>query len=408
MLIKRLGVWCALLGMVLLMAGCEKVLPTPEPVIITFVHPQDRTGQYQTWAEQFHAQYPHITVELVPTENSPTTLAKEKDTFIASQFEIASLLQQDVVMNLASFVEQDESIQLNDFYPGTLDVFVSEGKRWGIPFGVDMMMMYYNKDVFDRFGAAYPQIGWTWGNFLESALAVTNPPNGYGYGMHHNNLYATYEPIILIYQHGGRIFDNLQQPDHTTFNDPLNIEAMEYYASLMYQHEVAPTAAEAEQQGQAYPWRGIYEGRFGMWLGMYTERGGQLWGRGWDFAWGVLPLPRDENAATLGSVSGLFIAAHTAHPDECWLWIKFLSRQMSPTLIPARQSLATSKDYTQLAGTDVLEAAQTAMQETMMVNPALVGFDEALGALSEAFEAIRKGELTPTEALDAAQEQGGF
>jgi ABC-type glycerol-3-phosphate transport system substrate-binding protein len=158
----------------------------------------------------------------------------------------------------------------------------------------------------------------------------------------------------------------------------------------MYQHEVAPTAAEAEQQGQAYPWRGIYEGRFGMWMGMYSERGGQNWPRPWQINWGVVPMPRDENAATLGTVSGLFITAHTTHPDECWLWIKFLSQQMSAGLVPARQSLATSTAYAQLAEADVVEAAQAAMQETMMVNPALVGFDEALGALGEALKAIRK------------------
>ncbi|HNT78072.1 MAG TPA: sugar ABC transporter substrate-binding protein [Anaerolineae bacterium] len=408
MWMKRLGVWCALLGMVLLIAGCEKVLPTPEPVIITFVHPQDRTGQYQTWAEQFHAQYPHITVELVPTENSPSAQAKEKDTFITSQFELASLLQQGVVMNLASFIEQDESIRLDDFYPGTLDVFVSEGKRWALPFGVDMMMMYYNKDLFNQAGADYPQIGWTWGDFLESALAVTNPPNGYGYAVRHDDAYALYEGLMLMYQHGGKIFDSMQNPMHSTLNDPLNIEAMEFYASLMYQHEVAPTAEEAERQGQAYPWRGIYEGRFGMWMGMYSERGGQNWPRPWQINWGVVPMPRDENAATLGTVSGLFITAHTTHPDECWLWIKFLSQQMSAGLVPARQSLATSTAYAQLAEADVVEAAQAAMQETMMVNPALVGFDEALGALGEALKAIRKGEVTPAEALDAAQEKGGF
>jgi hypothetical protein len=38
---------------------------------------------------------------------------------------------------LDPFIEQDESFDLSDFYPATLETFTIEGKTWAIPYGVD-------------------------------------------------------------------------------------------------------------------------------------------------------------------------------------------------------------------------------------------------------------------------------
>ncbi|MBN1873585.1 MAG: extracellular solute-binding protein [Anaerolineae bacterium] len=404
-MLKRIKFACFVLAVGIIFSGCAQFFSTPEPVTIQFAHPEDEAGQYETWAQQFQEQNSHITIELV--ENSSLSTIAENDVFIASQFDIPQLLAQNSMLPLSSFIEQDEEFELAGFYPNATQVFMSEGKQWAVPFGMDMMVMYYNKDLFDQYHIAYPQIGWTWQDFVERGLGIRDAGAGvFGYALYHENMYAIYEPIMFIYQHGGGIFDDIQTPTRATLNEPLNIEAMEWYAGLMYDHNLAPTPDQASTMAR-YPWQGIIQNKFGMWLGMWSERGGELWPVAWRMNWGVVPLPQDQVAVSLAMANGVFISTHTTHPDECWLWVKFLSEQMPYYQIPARRALAESKAYELSVGAEFAGIARAAVDGAILVNPDLLGFEQPLEALQEAFEAIRGGEI-PAAALDAAQDKSGF
>jgi ABC-type glycerol-3-phosphate transport system substrate-binding protein len=390
-------------------SGCSPVVPTPEPVTLTFMHPQDPSGSFVQWAQEFHDLYPHITVELEAISGGNSARIAEKDVFITTQFEMGQYLQNQAVINLSTFIEQDEELNAGDFFAPALDVFAAQGRQWALPFGVDMMMFYYNKDLFDRYMVSYPHIGWSWADFLELALQTTDPgADLYGYALHHRDEMAIFEPVMLIYQYGGRVFDDLQAPTRVTLDDPLNIDAMSFYASLIHRHNIAPAPADLQRMGQPYPWRGVFEGRFAMWSTMFSDRGGSRWPTPWQMNWGIVPMPRGQAMATLASAEGLFISAQCEHPDTAWLWIRFLSRQMSPFMMPARRSLAQSDAFATKVGGDVAMAAQAAMESAMLVNPELLGFEVALGAMTEAFVQIRSGAVTPEIALTAAQERSGY
>ncbi|HHE72777.1 MAG TPA: sugar ABC transporter substrate-binding protein [Chloroflexi bacterium] len=407
---SRLYVITVALVMVGLVAsGCAQLVPTPEPVTLSVLHPDDPSGSYERWAEEFQSRYPYITVELTSASAATGEPSATYDVFVASQFEVSSYADKQAVVDLTSYIDQDEQINVGDFYPSALEIFRSRGKQWALPTGIEMMMMYYNKDLFDRYGVPYPEIGWDWGDFLDRALALTDPSAGvYGYGVQYRGDLAIYEPIMLIYQHGGKIFDDLQAPTRVTFDDPLNIEAMEFYTSLIYDHHVSPTPEEVAKLGRGYPWRGIVEGWIAMWPLSYSERGGARWPEPWEINWGIVPMPRDQVAASLALAEGMFISSKSEHPDEAWLWLSYVSHQLPPYLMPTRQSLAASPAYEQLVGADVAAAARAGLDEAILVNPELLGFEKALAAMAKAFDQIRQGETTPEVALTTAQEQSGF
>ena len=58
---------------------------------------------------------------------------------------------------------------------------------------------------------------------------------------------------------------------------------------------------------------------------------------------------------------GLLIASNTSHPDACWTWISFLSKQAPPesALIPARRSVATALH--EASGDEVYATGQEAL-----------------------------------------------
>jgi ABC-type glycerol-3-phosphate transport system substrate-binding protein len=124
----------------------------------------------------------------------------------------------------------------------------------------------------------------------------------------------------------------------------------------------------------------------------------------------VLPFPRDAQAATYAEVEVFAISPRTKHPQACWSWIVFLSRQISSNarLAPARRSLVESAEYKRLVGEELASVVQAAL-ENAIIPPSSEQFTQFQGeleAFGRAMEMITAGQLTPQEALEWVQTQG--
>ena len=412
---RRMGRTWVMLCLLLIptLPGCAQATPPPEPITIVFVHPEVDTEYYQTLVGEFAESHPDITVELrASTGDMQSALsAGETDVFVAAPYVLLQLLQQDQVLSLDPFIEQDRSFEASDFYPGTMDLLTFEGKTLAIPAGVDVLVMFYNKDLFDRHGVPYPDIGWTWDDFLSAGLAVTDPEAGiYGYtpiGTTTEPMYS--DAVFFVYQHGGRLFDGLQDPTHTTFDDPLTVKAVEWYARLYQEYDIAPTPTEARKAFGASRYAyydGIRHGQVGMWIGEHSQRGGLGWPVEWFVDWGMAPLPRDVTSITQADVEGYAIHAGAEHPDACWQWITFLSQHMPYRLMPARKALADSIAYGQLVGEDIAAVVRASMEDAVLINlMAFVEFEGDMDTFARAVREVIDGESTAREAMDWAQQQ---
>ena len=404
----RLGLAYVTLGLFLsaLVSACAQATPPPEPVTITFAYPDVDAGTYQELVQKFNESYPHITVELRPKtwDIFGGLDPGDADVFVASQFALGWMREQDEILSLDSFIEGDRSFDQPDFYPGTMELYAREGNTWAIPAGVDMMLMFYNQDLFDENGAPYPEIGWTWDDFLNTLIALRDEEASvFGYAPN----YASFDLLPFIYQHGGRIFDDLQNPTRTAFDDPLTIDALEWYVGLMYDYDVVPTPEKAREAfgttGSIQD--GVRLSKVGMWTGMLSDLGGQFPPPDWGIRWGVAPLPRDDRPATLSMVEGYYISSQTGHPDACWQWIAFLSQQTKSRVMPVRRSLAESSAYEQRVGGDVAAVARDSMETALLLSPRLAEFEEALGVFQGAINQIVNGSATPEEAMVWAQQR---
>lgn len=403
---RNLSAFVVLFAVIL--TGCCQSLPaapTPEPVTITFACPFYDAGHYQALADEFSETNPYVTVELQSVRGNYQFDPQAVDVFVGTQFQGAELQARGDVLDLSPFFEYALSSDLPDFQPGVIDAFGSEDAIWAVPFGIDPLVMYYNRDLFDAVGAAYPRRGWTWEDFLDAALAVNDPDASvFGYV----STPQSNDPLPFIYQHGGKILDDLSEPTRTTFDDPLTIEAVAWYADLAFEYNVIPTP---EQQRRAFPgssgvFYGIAQSRVGMWVGALSERGGFLQRQRWDLGWGAVALPRDARSMTLSTAEGYFISSHTQHREVCWRWITFISGQPHYRLVPARRSLLLSEEYEEEVGGEVAMAARDSLGNAVLVTPRLAAFGEILEeAFLPAIESVLKGDATPEEAMIAAQGQ---
>jgi multiple sugar transport system substrate-binding protein len=399
----------SLILLAIVLAGCcesRPAVPTLVPAAITFFSSDYEAEYYQLLADEFNGLHPDIQVQVESArgqEYSPDFYSV--DVFAGPQLYGAQLQEQGDILDMSPFIEHDLAFDPSDFIPGTLEAFSSENALWAIPFGIDPLVMYYNRDLFDAAGVAYPQSGWTWEDFLDAALAVNDPEaNVFGYV----STLQSNDPIPFIYQHGGRILDDPAEPTRTTFDEPLTIEAVEWYAGLIHGYNVIPTL---EQRRLAFPGtngilQGIGQGRVGMWVGALSERGGSYQRRQrWEMEWGVAPLPRDVQSMTLADVRGYYISAHTQRYEACWQWVTFISKQPYYRLAPARRSLLYSEEYEAEVSSQVAAAARASVEHAVLVTPRLAAFSQVLEeAFLPAIESVVEG-ATPEEAMIAAQGQ---
>jgi multiple sugar transport system substrate-binding protein len=393
--------------------GCVSATPTPEPVMISFAFGRWEQEYYERLIELFNEQYPHITVTPRVLRNfgqlDNVFQEGQVDTFMIYDNSelLPDLFEQNLLLNLTPFVDQGDGFDLEDFYPATVASCRLEGQIWAIPASVDLEVLYYRKDLFDQSDVPYPRNGWTWNEFMEAAIAISNPDE---------DIYAcapdAMQVIPFIYQHGGRLLNNWENPTRTTFDDPLTIEALEWYAGLIHNYDAIPTPEElvktfGQDASQAYMWQ---QGKAGMYFGNLRDKGGEQWGQGgrWDWEWGMVTLPKDREEATMGFVQSYAISAETVHPDACWKWISFLSEQMHYRLMPARRSLAESAEYEEQAGPEEAAVARASIDHALVLFASHSRLEEVAQQYVATFESIANGETEAADAMVQAQEQSTF
>lgn len=395
--LARMGILIA----VALVAGCAlQTAPAPEPVTIEFAVEEGEREDYQALLAAFNTEHPEITVNL------QADIGAETDCFVDLPFDLQQRIEGGTLLALDPFFEQDPDFESADFYPSVVQVFESRGKTWAVPAGVDPLVLYYNKNLFDAAGMPYPLAGWTWNDFLTAGLAISQPDEGvFGYAMPQNQ--DAFDVALFIYQHGGRLFDDLANPTAAALDDPKTISAVEWYTDLALRHNIAPTPEQMRSFGGGPQGlgRGIYQEKFGMWLGFFSDRGGRSWPIEWPWPWGMVTLPRDQNAITAGMAPGYFLVAGRPHPEACWSWITFLSGQALPGLVPARRSIAEGKQFEGLVGSEQAESAREAVETAVLISPEVAQAAGVLEVLATAVQEVLSGKVTAEEALVSAQER---
>lgn len=79
-----------------------------------------------------------------------------------------------------------------------------KGNYYGVPVNIASLVLYYNKDIFDKAGVEYPSESWTWDDLESAALKMTKDVNGehqYGFGLATNNTIQMWP--IMIWAGGG-------------------------------------------------------------------------------------------------------------------------------------------------------------------------------------------------------------
>jgi ABC-type glycerol-3-phosphate transport system substrate-binding protein len=138
-------------------------------------------------AEPIAKKYPNIKLEMIKKADNklPDLVAagNTPDIILGWQGTIATWRTMDLVDDITPFIKK-HSIDLNRFESVVLDaikVTSDKGELYGIPYGLNFNALYYNKDIFDKFGVPYPKDGMTWEDAIEVGRKVTREEGGVKY-----------------------------------------------------------------------------------------------------------------------------------------------------------------------------------------------------------------------------------
>lgn len=146
-------------------------------------------------------KYPHITVTFEKGNLEKAVTAGEQIDLIAMwNGDMPSFADLDLFEDITPLAAKQQ-FDLKRFDPGALDTVrgISPRKElFGLPYSQQLNALYYNKDVFDRFGVAYPQDGMTWEDTIEIGKKLTRTDGGTQYrGMDPDHLVRLLFPLSL-------------------------------------------------------------------------------------------------------------------------------------------------------------------------------------------------------------------
>lgn len=189
-----------------------------------------------------------VKVEVVDWDNYWTLLeagatgGEMPDVFWMHSQYSEKYMDQGILLDLTDYIAKDDSIDMSNYYEEISGLYEYDGKQYAIPKDYDTIALWYNKDMFDEAGIAYPDETWTWETLVEAAGKLVKE-DGSQYGFVGNTDANQEGYYNAIYSYGGYVINDAK--DKSGYDDPATLEAMEMYTGIIKAMPPQSTMAES-------------------------------------------------------------------------------------------------------------------------------------------------------------------
>lgn len=221
--------------------------------------------------------------------------------------------------NFVSYAENGSLAELSDvdgsvYKQSLLEAYSHDGKQFGLPESFSDVVLFFNKDLFDKAGIATPTSDWTWAEEQAAAEKLTNAKAG---------VWGDYQPISFhefykaLAQSGGSFFT--EDGSAAAFNSPEGIEAAKWLVGK------SGTTMPTEAQGAGTPdfdTNLFKSGKLAMWhSGIWMFSGLEDAKVDWDIA----VEPGNTQKASAMFANGVAVNAASDKKEAAQKWISFLT-----------------------------------------------------------------------------------
>ena len=299
-----------------------------------------------------------------------------------------------VLLNLQSYIDQNPDM-LKDVYPQTLSAYQTSDGYYGLPRDFQTIVLFYNKDMFDAAGMAYPTADWTWEDLRTAAKQLTKDTSGdgkidqYGFVFDQWDMEPGWSEAIWAY--GGDIVN----ADHTKtlIGDPAARQAWQLLYDMVFVDKSVPDANTIGQYGGD-----LFQAKVAamMPMGHWAVPGYNTGG----FTYDVAPMPKGPaGQATSVNSAGFVVAKATKYPQEAFDFIKFVLSQSGQTRLaelgfacPVLKTVAESTIFLQQSGSTLNQQVFLDSLAFAHMKPVFKGYDEWASVVGDGMGAVWRGE----------------
>jgi multiple sugar transport system substrate-binding protein len=373
---------------------------------------------YQSLVSAFHQHAPGIQVDMIhiPSQNDYRTrlgadfaAGSPADVVLINYRRYAGFAAKGALEPLGPYLAQSQLVKERDFYPEALEPFYWQGALMCIPQNLSSLVVYYNKQLFDQAGIAYPSADWTWDAFLQAAQALTRDTDGDGsvdqYGL--GTEASIFRAAPFIWQNGGELVDQPAAPTKLALETPAAKAALQWFVDLQVKHKVAPDRVQEQAESSENRFQ---NGQLGMFLN--SRRGVPTYREITGFDWDVAPLPQGKQRAGILHADAYCMPAASKNKAAAWAFVEFANSPAGQTTVaksgrtvPSLRAVAESPAFLDPAAKPANSKVFLDVIPYIRGVPVMetwVDIEDTVGAeLERAFY----GEATVDQAIEAAGER---
>ncbi|ABL84127.1 MULTISPECIES: sugar ABC transporter substrate-binding protein [unclassified Nocardioides] len=221
--------------------------------------------------------------------------------------------------NFVTYAENGSLAQLGSFdeaayKPSLLDAFAQDGAQYALPESFSDVVLFYNKELFDKAGLETPTSDWTWADERAAAEKLTDKDAG---------IWGDYQPVQFfefykaLAQSGGSFFS--EDGSEATFDSPEGIEAAEWLVSKP--GRTMPTEAEGAGTPD-FDTNLFKDGKLAMWhSGIWMFAGlADV-----PFEWDIAVEPGNTQQASAMFANGVAVNAASENKAAAEEWLSYLT-----------------------------------------------------------------------------------
>jgi multiple sugar transport system substrate-binding protein len=328
---------------------------------------------YRTMIQAFEKEEPDIDVQLVEASDRDDLIARlstsiaggsPPDLFLMNYRFYGQFAARGALEPLEPYIDDSDVMSLDDFYPQAVDAFRWDGRVTCLPQNLSSLVVYYNRDLFERFGVPEPTDDMAWTQFVYRAQQLTRDARGaivqgadpdlpaqpntapaaiYGLGV---------EPSLIriapfLWSNRATLVDDNEHPTRFTLDSQEAKLALQQFFALRTMFGVVPSDTDVEAEDDEAR---FLNGRLAMLL--ESRRLVPTLREAAKFDWDVAALPTLQDQASILHSDAYCMTKDSDAKDAAWRFVEYALGPEGATVIaktgrtvPSLRSVAESSAF---------------------------------------------------------------
>lgn len=360
-------------------------------------------------SELFMETHPGTTIEFEGINDDYASVVETRflggqsyDVIYGHPSTLLKWFEEGMLMDISDIYEtHDELWDQEHYLTDTYELFCKDGVYFGTVAGADTFVLFYNKTKLEEAGFDMPTKDTTWEELAEMAKATTyrnddGSPSSLGLG----NCFGYYNFFPILYAHGGKFLDDMNNPTKVVFDSQEAIDALSWVQNSTNGGDFSPKGEDGTFLSGGFA-SGEYTFHISGVYDIVYMTGIQ------DFEWDIAPLPQSSQnkGDTAILTAGYAVSEQTKNPELAkefvtWLTSAEAQKLLSETGIFTVANLDVAMDP-EVLGIPGAPEHHSVRVETVPYGQNLQGqclcWNEMMAILDTYMYQLYEGTITPEE-----------